>query len=157
MTEKNNILIDVGIILALIAIGIAGYWYSPLLLPKTDLVVEPSAGCNLNVSACSAVLPDGKRLELSITPRPIPVVSPLSIELVASGLIVDKVEVDFAGISMNMGYNRPALAPAGSGRFVGSASLPVCVTGPMAWQVTLLVESGRQRISVPFRFEAAPH
>jgi hypothetical protein len=55
---------------------------------------------------------------------------------------------------MNMGFNRPALAPAGPGRFAGQATLPVCVTGRMTWQATVLVEAGRTRIAVPFRFDA---
>jgi hypothetical protein len=62
--------------------------------------------------------------------------------------------VDFAGVSMNMGFNRPALVPAGPGQFTGQATLPVCVTGRMTWQATVLVEAGRTRIAVPFRFDA---
>lgn len=58
---------------------------------------------------------------------------------------------------MNMGYNRPALAAAAPGMFVGSASLPVCVTGSMAWQATVLLETDRARIAVPFRFDSKPH
>jgi hypothetical protein len=64
------------------------------------------------------------------------------------------VPVDFAGVSMNMGFNRPALAQAGPGRFAGQAVLPVCVTGRMTWQATVLIDAGSRRIAVPFRFEA---
>ena len=60
-----------------------------------------------------------------------------------SGLDADKVEIDFAGASMNMGYNRQALAPGASGHFAGEATLPVCVTGRMTWQATLMVETSR--------------
>jgi hypothetical protein len=70
------------------------------------------------------------------------------------GMAAEKVSVDFAGVSMNMGFNRPALERTTSWRFSGQAILPVCVTGRMTWQATVLVESGRQRIAIPFRFEA---
>ena len=59
--------------------------------------------------------------------------------------------MDFAGETMNMGYNRTALAATGSGRHIGEASLPVCVSGGMNWVVTVQVETGRQRIAVPYR------
>lgn len=154
---KRNLLVDAAILAALLAIGIAGYWFSPLLMPSADIVATPDAGCDLHRQACGATLPDGGRLQLSIAPRPIPMVKPLEVEVKVGGIGADKVEVDFAGVAMNMGYNRPQLAPAGDGRFAGSANLPVCITGSMAWQATVLVTAGRKKISVPFRFDSSPH
>ena len=67
-----------------------------------------------------------------------------------------QVEVDFAGVDMKMGYNRPLLAAAKeAGTFVGQGNLPVCITGTMIWQATVLVGSGGKNIAVPFRFESA--
>lgn len=154
---NKNLLIDIGILLLLILIGIGGYWFSPLLLPKSDLVVTPSPGCDLHRQPCSATLPDGGRIELSISPRPIPMVAPLAVEVTLAGIEARKVEVDFAGIDMNMGYNRPELPRVAHGRHAGTASLPVCITGKMAWSATVLVETDRLRISVPFRFDSEPH
>lgn len=154
---KRNLLVDAAILAALLGIGIAGYWFSPLLMPSADVVATPDAGCDLHRQACGATLPDGGRLQLSIAPRPIPMVKPLDVEVQVSGIEPDKVEVDFAGVAMNMGYNRPQLAAAGAGRYAGSASLPVCITGSMAWQATVLVSAGRKKISVPFRFDSSPH
>ena len=62
------------------------------------------------------------------------------------------VVIDFSGVDMDMGYNRPLLQEATDGVFKGEATLPVCVTGRMTWQATVLVETGRTRIAVPFRF-----
>ena len=154
---KRNLVVDAAILAALVAVGIAGYLFSPLLMPTADVVAVPDAGCDLHKQACGATLPDGARLVLSIDPRPIPMVKPLNLEVKLSGMAPDKIEVDFAGVAMNMGYNRPQLAPAGAGRYTGSASLPVCITGSMAWQATVLVTAGRKKISVPFRFDSSPH
>lgn len=154
---KRNLLVDAAILAALVAVGIAGYRFSPLLMPSADVVATPDAGCDLHRQACGATLPGGGRLQLSISPRPIPMVKPLEIEVQVSGIEPDKVEVDFAGVAMNMGYNRPLLAPAGAGRYAGSANLPVCITGSMAWQATVLVTAGRKKISVPFRFDSSLH
>jgi len=147
-------LVDLSIILALAMVAVFGYKYSPLLLPKADLTVEPVAGCELNKQACHADVPGGGRIELSIMPHPIPVVMPLQVSVGLSGVEASKVEIDFAGVTMNMGYNRKTLDALGNGNFSGDAMLPVCISGSMLWQVTLLVETRQQRIAVPFQFVA---
>jgi hypothetical protein len=147
---------DVAAILAIGLIVVIGYKLSPLLLPKVDIAAVPEPGCDLHKRACAAQLPGGGRIELSIAPRPIPMVAPLQVEVKTSGLEAGKVEVDFAGIDMNMGYNRPELAAAGPGLFRAEAMLPVCITGKMAWAATVIVETGRNRIAAPFRFNSVP-
>jgi hypothetical protein len=154
MSLSKSLLIDSAMILALILIGVVGYKLSPLLLPKADVTVNPDPGCDLQQGSCSAPLPEGGRLAFSLMPHPIPVTTPLEMEVRLEGLAADKVAVDFAGVSMNMGFNRLGLNSTGAGRFTGQATLPVCVTGRMVWQATVLIEAGRKRIAVPFRFEA---
>jgi len=66
----------------------------------------------------------------------------------------DKVEVDFAGTAMNMGFNRPQLKRLASGRYEGQTTLPVCVSGAMEWQATVIVTAGDKVIAVPFRFDS---
>jgi hypothetical protein len=77
----------------------------------------------------------------------------LRVEVTVSGVKPAKVEVDFAGDTMNMGYNRSELAAVGPGRYGVETSLPVCVSGSMAWVATVIVEADRQRVAVPFRFD----
>jgi hypothetical protein len=143
--------LNMAMLALLIGIAGAGYYWSPLLLPKADVTATPQAGCDVQRAACAAVLPDGARIELSIAPRPIPILTPLRVEVMVTGIEARKVEVDFAGESMNMGYNRIELATTGNGRHTGEASLPVCLSGGMNWVVTVQVETGRQRIAVPYR------
>jgi hypothetical protein len=144
---------SLAMIAALIAIAVAGQQLSPFLLPKADATGVAAPGCDLQRQACAATLPDGARLQLSITPRPIPFLQALRVEVFVSGVKPRKVEVDFAGASMNMGYNRSELAASGLGRYAGEASLPVCVSGGMTWIATVLIETDRQRIAVPYRFD----
>jgi hypothetical protein len=146
-------LVNLAMIAALIAIAVVGHRFSPLLLPRTDVTGQVEAGCDLQQRACPATLPDGGRVQLSITPRPIPYLQALSVEVRTDGIEVHKVEVDFAGASMNMGYNRTQLAAAEGGRHTGEASLQVCVSGGMTWVATVLIETDRQRIAVPYRFD----
>lgn len=154
MPVSKSLLVDSAMILALVLVAVVGYKLSPLLMPRADATANPDPGCDLQLGFCGAPLPGGGRLRFSLTPRPIPVVEPLAVAVEIDGMAAENVSVDFAGVSMNMGFNRPALAQSGPGRFAGQATLPVCVTGRMTWQATVLVESGRQRIAVPFRFEA---
>lgn len=148
-------LVNLAIVLALACLATLGYKLSPQRPADAgQTIVAPLAGCDLNAQACAAELPGGGRIALSITPRPIPVVKPLRINANLSGIAADKLEIDFAGVSMDMGYQRQLLVADGHGGFSGEAMLPVCVTGRMTWQATLLIGSGDRRIAVPFRFEA---
>lgn len=146
----RKLLLDAAILLALIVLGLVGYQLAPLLSPKTDITL-PLSGCDLAKQACLARLPDGGQLEFSIEPRPIPSLKPLKLQATVTGTEVRKIEVDLAGTDMKMGYNRPILQGA-NGQFTGQANLPVCVTGTMEWDATVLVETGKSVIAVPFRF-----
>lgn len=146
--------VTLAMIVALIALAVLGRQFSPLLPPTADVAAVAEPGCDLQRRACEATWPPGGRLEFSITPRPIPLLQALRVEVTVSGVKPARVEVDFAGESMNMGYNRSELAAVGAGRYAGETSLPVCVSGSMTWVATVMVEADRQRIAVPFRFDA---
>ncbi|MBL8393932.1 MAG: hypothetical protein JNK99_04150 [Candidatus Accumulibacter sp.] len=149
----KNLLLDAAILLALAIVAVVGYKLAPLLNPKPDIAL-PLSNCDLNQQACVATLPDGGQIEFSIEPRPIPPLRPLQLEASFNGTEVRKVEVDLAGSTMKMGYNRPRLErrSGGSERFVGVASLPVCITGSMEWEATVLVDTGKAVVALPFRF-----
>jgi len=152
--SRRPLLVDLTIVLVLAAIAVVGYRLSPLLLPKADLTVTPAPDCDLHRQTCRVDVPGEGTIELTITPHPIPVVRPLVVEAALSGVPADQVQIDFAGATMDMGYNRITLAPAQPGRYTGRATLPVCVTGRMAWLATLMIESRGRHIAVPFHFEA---
>lgn len=154
MPLSKSLLVDSAMILALILIGVAGYQFSPLLLPQADVSVSPDPTCDLHSESCHVALPAGGQLKFTLTPRPIRVSAPMTLHVELAGIDADSVAVDFAGASMNMGVNRPVLVATGPGHFTAQTTLPVCITGRMAWQATVLIESGRTRIAVPFRFEA---
>ena len=149
---NKKILIDVIGILLIALIVVVGYKLSPLLLPRADVVIQPDPACNLQRQACAAALPSGGSVELSMGTRPIPMVKPFEVQVTTNGVAPTRVEVDFAGIDMNMGVNRPQLAARGDGRFAGAVTLPVCITGAMDWQATVLIETGGERIAIPYRF-----
>ena len=154
---NKKLLIDgIGILLIALVV-VVGYKLSPLLLPRADVVIQPDPACNLQRQACAVKLPSGGSVELAMVTRPIPMVKPFEVQVTTSGFVPGRVEVDFAGIEMNMGLNRPELAARGDGRFVGQVTLPVCITGAMDWQATVLIETGGERIAIPYRFSSGSH
>ncbi len=157
MALNRKILIDLIAMLVVVLIGIIGYKLSPLLLPTADLRVMPDPGCDLNRGACRVPLPDGGSIELTLSPRPIPLVVPLKVALRIEGAAPRRVVADFAGVGMAMGLNRPRLHAREDGLWVAETSLPVCITGQMTWEVTVLVDRAGARISIPFRFQTAAH
>lgn len=154
---NKKILIDIIGIELIALVVVIGYKLSPMLLPKADVTIRPDPACNLQQQACAVTLPSGGKVELSMAPQPIPMVKPFEVTVATSGFSPSRVEVDFAGIDMNMGYNRPQLVERGGGRFFGEATLPVCITGYMDWQATVLIETGSERIAVPYRFSSGSH
>lgn len=154
---NKKILIDAigGLLLALVVV--VGYKLSPLLLPKVDVTVQPDPACDLQQRACAVDLPTGGRVELSTGVHPIPMIKPFEVRVATTGFSPTRVEVDFTGIDMNMGLNRPLLSEQGAGKFVAEATLPVCISGLMDWQVTVLIETGSERIAIPYRFSAGRH
>ncbi|WP_313954179.1 hypothetical protein [Accumulibacter sp.] len=149
----KNLLLDAAILLGLAALGVVVYKLAPLLNPRADIAL-PLSSCDLGQQTCMATLPDGGQLEFSIEPRPIPALKPLQLQATFTGSDVRKVEVDFAGSEMKMGYNRPLLKrqAGANSRFSGQASLPVCITGTMEWDATVIVDTGKASVAVPFRF-----
>ncbi len=131
-------------------VAAAGY----LGLPRAEVSLPQVENCRLDLEKCSVSLPDGGKVEIALEPRPVPKAGPMRVSLQVQGLSPAHADVDFQGVEMNMGLHRLPLAAAGGGRFAGETSLPVCVTGRMLWQATVQLESGRKRISVPFRFES---
>ena len=154
---NKKILIDLIGVLLIALVVVVGYKLSPLLLPKADITVQPDPLCNLQTDSCSVTLPSGGKIELTMGTKPVPMVKPFEVQVAASGFSPRRIEVDFAGIDMNMGLNRPELAAHGNGKFAAEATLPVCISGFMDWQVTVLVDTGAEQIAIPFRFSSGSH
>jgi hypothetical protein len=150
MTNRR-ILIDIIAMLLIGLVVVVGYKVSPLLSPKADLRLEPEPGCNLHRGPCTIKLGSGT-IEISISPRPVPLIKPVVIEVRTVGVDVRRIDADIAGIGMNMGYNRPQLLPAGNYTYRAETTLPVCITGMMNWELTLMLDTAAEYVLIPIRF-----
>lgn len=107
------------------------------------------AACDLGGGPCALAL-DGLELRVELGPRPLAAMRELAVEveLRQGGAPLDgaEVELSFAMPGMEMGENRVRLAPAGAGRYRGTAVLVRCLTGRRDWQATAAVrKDGRTR------------
>jgi hypothetical protein len=143
-------LLGAALFVALAALAVYRSW--PLLFPSVTVAVSPDPGCDLSRAPCGTRLEDGASVRFSIMPRSIPVMKPLELEVVIDGMEVERVQVDFVGVDMDMGFNRVRLQSADDGRFIANAVLPVCVRRRMEWEARVLAQTDRGLISVPFRF-----
>ena len=135
---------------ALIAVAVYKAW--PLLFPKAAVTLMLDAECDLRAGPCSSPLPEGGNITLSIKPRSIPVIKPLTLEVDVQGLNAESVEVDLTGLDMYMGFNRVKLKETGKGRFNGEGRIPVCVRDAMRWEAKVMVKTSRELYIAPYRF-----
>lgn len=130
---------------------VVGYKLSPFLFPPADIQVLPESSCDLQRAGCAVTLPGGK-IDFEFLRRPIPLARPFQVSLTTVGIDPSKIELDFAGVEMDMGYNRTVLKSAGDGRYLAEITIPVCVTGQMKWRATVIVHTRGQRLSIPYEF-----
>lgn len=150
--QKNLILWSAGGLLLAATAGLAIYKSWSLLFPEIIFSVPLDSECDLRAGSCESKLPQVGSVSLSIEPRSIPVVKPLKFEVRIQGRQVERVEIDFAGVDMNMGFNRPILEKRQNGLFEGKGMLPVCVRDVMEWEAKVLLHTDQGLISVPYRF-----
>ena len=143
------------LIVVLLLIGIAavvGIKLDKATQKSVTMLAASNPDCELRDGPCRAELPSGGSIEFAIAPRSIPLMKPLSLTVSVRDIDVTAAEIDFVGIGMNMGYNRPQLKQISSTRFEGSTTLPVCILQRMEWEARLLLETDKGTIMAPFRF-----
>jgi hypothetical protein len=142
--------------LAVAVSGLAVYRAWPVLFPAVAERAPLNDACDLERTGCRVSFSEGGAVRLDVMPRGIPVVQPLQIEVELSDLPSPlRVELDFAGVDMDMGYNRVSLTPVDEqpGLYRGAGMLPVCVRDRMTWEARVLIFLEDGTLSAPFRFE----
>lgn len=159
------------LILLMLSVILARVYRHPLLhmiigeLPATQISPPP---CDLNQQACRLPIITPVASEapwtFAITPRPVPVSTPLSFTLTPPERVLSNnqptaVWVDLSGDSMDMGLIRVPLVRTEDGRWQGNGSIPVCVTGKMRWRARLNLQLEQTVLEADWLFDAPtePH
>ena len=161
--------IAAGLCIAITAVAVIKAW--PLLYPNVSDRAPLNPSCDLLAERCSVRFQSGGEVSLDILPRGVPAVHPLQIQVSLNDLPPpERVEVDFSGVDMDMGFNRSPLQPgSGSGQmasadsggvgvgpgsqWVGDGMLPVCVRQRMTWEARVLLHYPHSLLAAPFRFD----
>lgn len=151
--KKSSHLWTIIAVLVLAILIVVSYKLKDILKPGVTASATLDESCDLRKGACTSALPTGGKVTFSIDPNDIPILRPLQLKVEIEGVeVVSKVEVDFIGIGMEMGYNRPALKAVDKTHFSGRAILPVCVRAKMEWEARILLHTKKGLIMAPFRF-----
>lgn len=139
-------------VIGLGAVAFGGYMASRMLISPVTVALVPEAGCDLQHVPCRALLPEGGQIMLSIAPRPIPLVKPVTLDVEISGLDADEVEADISTVDMYTGPNRRKLRAVTDNIFTTETVLGACTRDTMRWRVIVRVRDGRRIYSAPFEF-----
>ena len=153
--QRRRIWITVAIIVLITALVATAIYLWRLTTISGEIIAtaDLNPSCDLQQTDCEVALPNGGRVGLSITPRPIKGLKPLQIRVETEGIQAQAVEVDFRGLGMNMGYNRPQLKPESATRYVGMGVLSVCILERMTWEATVLLKTTDGVMAAPFQFD----
>jgi hypothetical protein len=146
-------LLATGAVLAVTGSGLAGFLLWQWAQPPRIVSGEVQNGCDLHRAPCEATFPGGGRLRVSVTPRPVPLLTPVTVEVRLIGVSAESVQIDLNSPDMYMGYNRHTLTQRSDGLFAGRTVLPVCVLDRMNWQMTVTARTGRGALGARFDFE----
>jgi len=143
------------ILVAVVVVGGLQIWNQT---PKDILATATlDANCNLEAGSCESRFPENGRVTFSISPHPIVGLKPLQLKVQTEGMEVQAVDVDFRGLGMNMGFNRPRLKKISDGEYAGTGTLSVCILERMTWEATVLVSTRDGVFAAPFHFETIRH
>jgi nitrogen fixation protein FixH len=109
---------------------------------RVERRVEVSEACDLGAGPCTHPLPGGGEVTVELGPRPLETLRDLDVRVDLRG-VPERAEasLSFSMRGMDMGENRPALAPAGPGRFLGKGVLVPCPSGRREWVADVSVAS----------------
>ena len=113
--KTSKLIWQLAIAMTVLALALVYYLAHDYFEPEVSLVVPADPAYDLRSGPCVSALPGGGRVSFAIEPGSIPVMKPLQFDVQVSGIEATAVEVDFAGVDMNMGFNRYRLAAVSAG------------------------------------------
>lgn len=153
MTHKSWLGSTVALLVTVLSGAGVYLWIQQSAERKLVATAPLDTGCDLQQGPCGSTFPDGGVVTLEIAPRPIKGLKQLRLSVMVDGFSPSSMEVDFRGLGMHMGYNRPKLQREAAGHFSGNAILSVCTLDRMQWEVTVLADTEEGVMAAPFRFE----
>jgi hypothetical protein len=133
----KRIAVPLLLVVALVAIAVAGYWLKRPTEAAAVPCADPLAGC--------AFSHRGTPVSVRFSSQPAPLEA---FELTVTAPNAAKISAELQMVGMDMGFNRYDLRPADSGTFAARVTLPVCISGRHDW--TLFLDLDGSRYALPF-------
>ncbi len=111
-----------------------------LFNPTFQEIVPADPDCDIGTGPCTSRLASGS-IRLSVEPGPIPVSQPLRFQVALDGIQANRVELDFTGVGIYMGFHRFELQQSAAGRWTGTGLLSFCIYDVMPWKLTVMVHT----------------
>jgi len=121
--------------------------------PPPPVTGSAAAPCDLNRSACEGNSSWGT-YSIALSPQPVAVLTPVVVRLRFAAPNKAEATVDLAGAEMDMGPNLVRLQRVDASTRQGQMVIPMCLTGPMRWRLTLTLREGSRSESMTYDFIA---
>lgn len=133
----KRVVVPLLLVVALVAIAVAGWWLKRPAESVAVACVDPLAGCSFSHRGAPA------SVRFSTQPGALE-----AFELTVTAPNAAKVSAEFQMVGMDMGFNRYDLRPAPGGAFASKVTLPACVSGRRDWVLYLDLDGARY--ALPF-------
>lgn len=109
--------------------------------PKDFSFIEDKTKCDLRENLCSINLNNSSKISLEISPKGIPLLTPLTIKAKTKNINSDFLEIKIYAINMNMGEFKTKLKKTATNSYEGTLTLPTCIMGNMIWNADITSKS----------------
>ncbi|MDO9220017.1 MAG: hypothetical protein Q7T90_03230 [Thiobacillus sp.] len=134
----KRVLLPLLLVVALVAVAVAGYWLKRPAEAIAVSCVDPLAGCAFIHRSAPA------RVRFLAQP-----VALEAFDLSVTAVNAQKIHAELQMVGMDMGFNRYALRRGEPGEFAARITLPICVSGRRDWMLYLDIDG--MRYALPFR------
>jgi hypothetical protein len=125
------------LVVALVAIAVAGYWLKRPAAAVAVACADPLAGCSFSHRGTTV------KVRFSTQPAPLE-----AFELGVDAPGASRISAEFQMVGMDMGFNRYDLRRGPQQEWASKVTLPVCVSGQRDWLLFLDVDGARY--ALPF-------
>ncbi|WP_320036410.1 hypothetical protein [Halarcobacter sp.] len=115
--------------------------------------VTQKEDCNLHEKSCTITLQDGTSFELSITPKDIPLMKPLTFTIKSNNPNLENLYLNIYATNMFMGEFNLPIKNLSNGNYEATGTLPTCPVGDMNWNAEIRIEKLNETIGARFQFK----
>jgi len=115
--------------------------------------ISQDENCNLHKNSCKIMLQDKTEFELSIEPKEIPLMKPLTFFIKSNKTNLQNLTLNIYATDMFMGEFYLPIKNLGNGNYEASGTLPACPVGNMKWNADIRIEKPMENIGARFQFE----